>query len=98
MNCIRETNVGNIINRTLLHLYLAIFPFLAISLGFGVFSPPASAAEKPPAPLVLDNDHLRIEIDQVHGTIGRILDKQGQSICARRRVGGQFSPRPAQLQ
>ena len=50
----------------------------AMAAGLLLCSYAANAAEQGPDPVVLDNEHLRIEIDPGNGAITRILDKQGQ--------------------
>ena len=49
-----------------------------MAAGLPLFSYPANAADQAPDSAVLDNEHLRIEIDPGNGAITRILDKQGQ--------------------
>ena len=49
-----------------------------MAAGLLLFSYSANAADQAPGSVVLDNEHLRIEIDPGNGAITRILDKQGQ--------------------
>ncbi len=52
--------------------------FMAIAVGLPIFCRAASAADQGPDPIVLDNEHLRIEVDPGNGAIARISDKQGR--------------------
>ena len=52
--------------------------FVAVAAGLLCFRFPANAADQAPTPVVLDNEHVRIEVDPGNGAITRICDKQGQ--------------------